>query len=75
MNIVDKYQWITLRILNIDKYRNSIINIALSITVDDMCNKILIWCIIDKINIIFNFEGILEMHIWMKILSIKIKKY
>ena len=63
MNIVDKYQWITLRILNIDKYRNSIINIALSITVDDMCNKRLIWCIIDKINIIFNFEGILEIHI------------
>ena len=38
MNIVDKYQWITLRILNIDKYRNSIINIALSIIVDDILN-------------------------------------
>ena len=67
MNIVDKYQWITLRILNIDKYRNSIINIALSIIVDDMCNKRLIWCIIDKINMIFKIDGILEIDIWVKI--------
>ena len=46
-----------------NKYKSSILNSIYSIIVDDILNQRLIEYIIDKINMMINFGGILEMHI------------
>ena len=46
-----------------NKYKSSILNSIYSIIVDDILNQRVIEYIIDKINMMINFEGILKIDI------------
>ena len=65
-------QW---RILNMSKYKSSILNSIYNIIVDDILNQKVIGYILTKINMMINFEGILRIDIYENLKNKKLKIY